>query len=324
MRIATGQYEAASETELKFAAQLGATDVVLNTPQLPGTERWEFMDLVNLRTRCEAHGLRLAAIENTPTSFILDAMLGGPGRDRQIAHYQETIRNVGRAGIPILGFNWMPVGVIRTSWVTRTRGQAVTNSFDLDLACHAPLAFGREYTAAEMWSNYEYFIQAVLPVAEAAGVRLALHPDDPPVATLGGVARIFTSTEAFRRGIDTYDSPHLGIDFCVGTWSEMGAEVLGAIREFGNRRRIIYVHFRDVQGHVPHFTECFLGDGNLHPAEIMDALLAVDFDGLAIYDHSPFLVGDDHHPWRGEAWHTGYLMGLLTASVHARATSARD
>lgn len=318
MRIATGQYTQGSDAELTFAAQLGVEEVVLNTPVLPGDARWELADLVALRRRCESFGLRLAAIENVPMSFLLDAMLGRPRRDLQIEHYQHTIRNMGRAGIPILGFHWMPTGVWRTSWTARTRGGAVTNAFDLELAKHAPLSFDREYTAEELWASYEHFISAVLPVAEEAGVRLALHPDDPPVASLGGVARIFNSLEGFKRGLDLYDSPSLGLDFCVGSWSEMGPGALDAIRYFGERGRIVYVHFRDVQGHVPAFNECFLGEGNLDPAEVMAALLDVGFDGFAMYDHSPAMRGDGTWPERGEAYHTGYLMGLHAAAAHAR------
>jgi mannonate dehydratase len=320
MRIATGQYSHASDAELTFAAQLGVREIVLNTPTLPGDERWEFDDLVALRERCASYGLDLAAIENVPNAFYEDAMLGRPGRDRQIEHYQATIRNMGRAGIPILGFHWMPSGVWRTDWKARGRGGAMTNSFDLALAADAPLTHGREYDADEMWGNYEYFIDAVLPVAEEAGVRLALHPDDPPVPSLGGVARIFGTFEGFARGVDGVGSAHLGIDFCVGSWSEMGdGDVLHALRWFGERDRLAYVHFRDVQGRVPRFTECFLGEGNLRPSDVMDVLLDIGFDGFAMYDHSPEMIGDDGWPWRGEAFATGYLTGLHTAAVHARA-----
>jgi mannonate dehydratase len=240
-------------------------------------------------------------------------MLGLPGADEQLVHYAETIRNMGRAGIPVLGFHWMPNGVWRTTWTARTHTGALTNGFDLELAKNAPLTHGRAFEEEELWATFERFVRTLVPVAEEFGVRLALHPDDPPVPTLGGLPRLFRSFEAFRRGLELVDSPALGLDFCVGSWSEMGTDVLEAIRYFGSRDKIVYVHFRDVDGVVPAFTECALGDGNLDPSEVMDALLEVDFEGFAIFDHAPLLVGDEDWPWRGEAHQTGYLMGLLAA-----------
>ena len=150
---------------LAFAAQLGATGIQLNNPDLPGDRRWEFMDLLNLVTRIEDVGLELFALENTPNSFFDKAMLGLPGRDEQIENYAETIRNLGRAGIPILGFHWMPNSVWRTSRTTPGRGGAEVTSFDIDLARNAPPSFDREYTAEDMWANLEYFLRAVVPVA---------------------------------------------------------------------------------------------------------------------------------------------------------------
>ena len=137
------------------------------------------------------------ALENVPVSFYDKAMLGLPGRDEQIAHMQSTIRNMGRAGIPILGYHWMPNGVWRTQEPATLRGGARGTRFDL--AEHDPdeLTHGREFTSDEMWANYEYYLERILPVAEESNVKLALHPDDPPVETLGGVARIFRNFDGF-------------------------------------------------------------------------------------------------------------------------------
>ena len=181
MRIALGQFNLATDDMLKFAKQLGVDGVLLNTPILPGAKRWEFMDLMRLRVGIEEHGLTLEALENVPLHFYDQAMLGLSTRDEQIENYQETIRNVGRAGIPILGYHWMPNSVWRTSNSTPGRGGALVTSFDLAQVKNAPLSHGRVFGEDEMWKNYEYFMKAVLPVAEEAGVKLALHPDDPPV-----------------------------------------------------------------------------------------------------------------------------------------------
>ena len=120
MRIAIGQFNEPSHERLTFARQLGCSGVLLNTPRLPGTERWEYDDLARLREHIESYGLRLEALENTPVRFYDQAMLGLPGRDEQIANYQATIRNMGRAGIPILGYHWMPNSVWRTPGSTRS------------------------------------------------------------------------------------------------------------------------------------------------------------------------------------------------------------
>ncbi len=313
MRIAIGQFNQLSDERLKFARQIGVSGVLLNTPVLPGEKRWEFMDLLRLRTHVEDYGLRLEALENTPVGFYDRAMLGLPGRDEQIENYRATIRNMGKAGIPILGYHWMPNRVWRTSATTSGRGGAQVTSFDMDLVKDAPLTHDRVFTEEEMWKNYEYFMKAVLPVAEEAGVRLALHPDDPPVASLGGVARLFRDFEGFRRGMEIALSPNSGLDFCVGCWSEMGPGVIEAIRFFGERGKIFYVHFRDVQGTVPRFQECFLGEGNVDVVEAMLVFKKVGFRGFMIDDHVPRMVDDT--PWghRGRALATGYMMALLEA-----------
>ena len=175
-----------------------------------------------------------------------------------------------------------------------------------------------------MWANHQYFLDAVLPVAEEAGVRLALHPDDPPVdVPLGGAARIFTtpaSLVAARR--QAGESPAWGLNFCLGTVSEMGGEaaVNEVIDTLGPVGAICYVHFRDVQGTVPSFRECFLGEGNYNPSRVIRRLADSGFDGFLIDDHVPAIVGDpdtwhditsEAYCSRGRAHAIGYLQGVL-------------
>ncbi len=314
IRIAVGQLRELTNEDLQFAAQVGVKGVQLNNPNLPGDTRWEYMDLLQLRTRAEDAGMRLEALENTPISFYDHAMLGLPDRDEQIENYQETIRNVGRAGIPILGFHWMPNQVWRTSQTTRGRGGSKVTSFDTELAKTSPVTHGREYSAEELWATYCYFIDAVVPVAEEAGVSLALHPDDPPVESLGGVARIMNSFENFKRAMEYRDSPKLGLDFCMGCWSEMmGAGCLEAMEYFGPKGKIFYVHFRDVQGTVPKFQECFLGEGNVNLTRAILTLKKARFTGFLIDDHVPAMVDDSQYGHRARALAIGYMSGLLAA-----------
>ncbi len=319
MRLVIGQFAEASREQLAYAKQLGASGVLLNTPLIPGEKQWEVADLVWLRQRCEAFGLTLEALENTPVRFYDQAMLGTPGRDAQIAHYQQTIRNMAQAGVFVLGFHWMLSDVWRTSNVTPGRGGAKVTAFDAALMDQAfslgakdqPLA--RSLPEEAMWDNFAYFMKAVLPVAESVGVRLALHPDDPPLPRLGDAPRLFYHFEGFRRAIEAFDSPTFGLDFCMGTWSEMGPGVLESLQYFAERNKIVYVHFRDVQGHMPSFQECFLGEGNVDVVKALQILKNAPFEGFIIDDHAPRLVDDSEWGHRGHAFATGYIAGLLDA-----------
>lgn len=319
MRVSVGQFNLATHEILTFAKQMGCGGVLLNTPQLPGDRRWEYGDLRRLRARVESYGLRLEALENTPVGFYESAMLGLPDRDEAIENYQTTIRNVGRAGIPILGYHWMPNSVWRTSSIAPGRGGALCTAFNMQEAADAPLSHDRVYSEDEMWRNYEYFMKAILPVAEEAGVRMALHPDDPPVPSLGGVARLMRSFEGFKKALEIVPSPNSGLDFCMGCWSEMrgGAGVIDALEYFGSRGKIYYVHFRDVQGSAENFQECFIGEGNVDVVEAIRTLRRVGFTGFLIDDHVPHMVDDTNWGHRGRALATGYIMGLLRAAEAA-------
>jgi len=314
MRIAIGQANQLTADIITFANQIGVKDIQFNTPRLPGESRWEYMDLVRLRTSCEDGGLRLNAIENVPIKFYDKAMLGLPGRDEQIENMQAIIRNMGKAGIPIFGYHWMPNGVWRTSTTARARGDAQTTGFDYALAENSPLTHGREFSADEMWQNYAYYIKAMLPVAEEAGVKLALHPDDPPVPMLGGVARIMRNFEGFKRALEIGDSPNHGLDFCVGSWSEMSPEeCLKGLQYFGERGKIFYVHFRDVLGTVPSFREAFIGEGNLNMFNVMKTLKELNFKGFLIDDHVPRMGNDSGWVSLSRAFANGQMITMLDA-----------
>jgi mannonate dehydratase len=338
IRVALGQIPDATPELLAFARQLGLAGVQLNTPELPGDRRWAYEDLLALRQRIESAGLRLEAIENIPNAFYERAMLGLAGRDEDIDNVRETIRNLGRAGVPILGYHFMPASVWRTSVAAPGRGGAVVTAFDLDIATDASRAaevhiarrdrrrdnpferaavfdLGVDLDDGAMWANYRYFMEAIVPVAEEANVRLALHPDDPPVPTLGGVARLFRSVDALRRAMAIAPGPFSGLDLCLGTVSEMGGEpaVLEAIETFGPAGQIVYVHLRDVKGTVPHFEECFIGEGNYDPLRVIRALDRVGFDGFILDDHVPRMVDDTDYMHRGRAHAIGYIQGLLAA-----------
>ena len=327
MKPVIGAIHEVTEEKLEFARQLGATGIIVHSPELSGDGYWEFCDLVNLRTRVEAAGLKLEAIENQPWHFYYKAMLGLPGRDEQIDNWCKTLRNMGAAGIPILGYHFVPLFVWRTSSSTRGRGGAHVTSFDSELAKNAPLMAScfpsfvdtsllpesayHPINDEEMWENFTYFLKAVIPVAEQAGVKMGLHPDDPPVPSLGGVARIMRSVHAFKRVIELVPSDYNGLELCQGCFSEMGANVVEAIKYFGSRKKIFYVHFRDVRGTADNFAETFIDEGQTDMFEAMKAYKEVGFDGPMIVDHTPSIVGDT--PWghRGRAYAFGYIKALM-------------
>lgn len=314
IRIGVGQFREPSDDMLTYIEQLGARDFLMNTASFPGDTQWEYEDLLAARKKADGHGLRLMALENVPRHFYEKAMLGLPGRDEQIAHMQNTIRNMGRAGIPILGVHWMPSGVWSSEPRATRRGGATARRFDLTAHPDDQLTHGRTYTTDEMWETFRYYIERILPVAEEVGVTLAVHPDDPPVATLGGVARIFHSFEGFKRMTDTFDSPNLGLNFCIGCWSEMGGteNVLRGIRYFAPRGKLIYIHFRDVEGTADSFTECFINEGNLaNKLEIMQALKQNGFNSFIIDDHVPHMLDDTRWGHRGRAYAIGYLTAII-------------
>lgn len=337
IRVSLGHVDEYDDDVATFAHQLGLGSVQLHNPgNLPEVDGvWTVPHLQALVDRCTADGLRIEGLENVPASMFWKIQRGLVGRDEQLEKYQATIRNMAAVGLDLLGYNFLVTYVWRTDMRATGRGGAVATAFDLDRALthgnelatykltpHQPLA--EPMTTQQLWANYQYFLDAVLPVAEEVGVRLALHPDDPPVnEPLGGAARIFTSPAAIGEGYSRAGgSPAWGLNFCIGTVSEMGGqaaveEVIDLLAPDG---RIFYCHFRDVIGTVPRFTETFLGGGNLDPAAVVQRLHDRGFDGFMIDDHVPAMIGDAD-TWgdtssrayisRGRAHAIGYLQGVL-------------
>jgi mannonate dehydratase len=317
IRIGVGIGGDAAEEQLIQAQQMGCAGVVVASPKLPWSGGWSYDDLARLRERVEAHDLRLEAIQHTPLDQFDLIRLGLPDHEGALADYLQTIRNLGRAGIPTLAYNWRPNRLYRTGTIAG-RGGAKVTAFDTAQATDLPLSHGREYGADELWATHEAFQRAAVPVAVEAGVTLALHPDDPPGVPLGGVARIMSDFAAFNRAAETAAAiapTGWGLLFCVGCWAEIGgtAEVLRGIRHFAAQGRIAYVHFRDVQGTAECFNECFPGEGVVNVTAVMQTLVASSFAGLIIDDHAPMMIGDSGWAPKSRAYQTGYLQGLLRA-----------
>lgn len=331
-----------SDERLQFCRQIGVEDVFLDHRDPHGDVFADegsrddetipidegivpsVSDLVQARRRAEDAGLRLMGIQSLSYNVYGKIMLGKDESEQQLETIKQLVRNVGEANIPILGYQWNPRGVVpmRTSQTVRLRGDARGRGFDIeDLADpYEPIPeLEREYTEAELWENYEAFLAEILPVAEEAGVQLALHPADPPtVAQLGGIPRLFRNVEAFERAMDAVPSENHGLKLCLGCFSEMPeTDVEDVIRTFGERDDIVFVHFRDVIGTWPSFTETFLDDdqSNFDALSAIRVLRDVGFDGVVVPDHVPEIVDDTEWGHRSRAHAVAYLNGLLACDV---------
>jgi len=247
----------------------------------------------------------------------LRIQLGQLGRDEDIEEFRTFLQDLGRLGIPVAKIDFHPANTYTTTMVQTPRGYT-SRQFDVDdfRQKAEKQAFERQYSAEEIWANYTYFLKAVLPVTEKANVRLALHPDDPPLAMMNGVAKIFVNDDGYRRAEKVAGgSKHWGLMFCVGTWGEggerMGKDIFGMIRDFGARGKIQAVHFRNVSSPLPRFHETFMDDGYLDMYQVMKALRAVRFGGSMVPDHIPALPGDRGINRGGTAYCITYMRSLL-------------
>lgn len=306
-----------SDEELRFVKQLGVGYVNIGTRGEQATAE----NFLRLRQKVEAAGLKVWNIGNSDVHNMEEVTLNLPGRDEKIEEYKNYLRNLAKAGIYYTTYAHMGNGIWSTGRET-IRGGATARAFDLAKAeegrwsgktFKAPLTHGRKYTKEEIWDNYTYFIKQVVPVAEELGIRIGIHPDDPPVPELGGVPRcIFSSFDGYKRAFEIAGSPNVGMCLCVGCWLEgeelMGKDVLETIRYFGQQGKIFKVHFRNVTAPLPHFVETFVDDGYMDMYKVMKALREVNFDGNIIPDHIPAMVGGRH---AATAYSIAYMKAML-------------
>jgi mannonate dehydratase len=334
MKLGLGLYDGMVTVDnLRFAKQMSATHIVAHLPQntLPSTKEgyWSYEDLRDLQQLVASEGLTLEAIENFAPHHWDQILLDGPGRDHQMENLKKTIRNMGKAGIPIMGYYFSLAGVWGRVWGPFARGGAEAVGYLEDQAPEqtpipqgevwgqkttdnpAPGDIGR-VSREEMWQRLAYFLQNLTPVAEEAGVRLAAHPDDPPLPELRQTGRLITHPDHYQRLLDMVPSQHNGLEFCQGTITEMpNADVYAAIRQYAATGRICYVHFRNVRGKAPNYREVFLDEGD---ADMIDALRIYrtnGYTGVFIPDHTPHTACTA--PWHaGMAYALGYLRAAMT------------
>jgi mannonate dehydratase len=296
---------------LRFLRQMGVEKVEVRIP----SEASSYDDICRVRDTVQGGGLGLHEIMLADRYSCRPIALGLPESGAEINLFKRFIRDLGRAGVGIMTYAWHTGGAYATGR-TETRGCS-TRLFQLAEAQALPDAYERRYSHDELWDNYAAFIREILPVAEDHGVRLQLHPNDPPVDHQG-VPRLFSSRVAFRRAMEIAGySPHSGILFCVGCFAEMfgpegsGEDVAGAIYEFGSRGHIFQVHFRNISSPMPDFHETFPDNGYLDMYRIMTALAEVGYDGMVVPDHVPQLGGETGDA--GEAYILGYIRALIQA-----------
>lgn len=304
-----------------LAKQLGVDHAVGGLPWEEKIEKpWDLMPLIRMKQRFQDFGLELTVIESMPPSN--EIKLGTAGRDAEIEQFQRFLVNMGAAGIPVLCYNFMAqFNWFRTSTTTRTRGGALVSSYDHSLMKDAPLTEAGIVSEEQLWENLHYFMEQIVPVAEQAKVRLALHPDDPPITPIRGVSRIFRSAAALQKAIDLVPSDYNGITLCQGTLATAGDDIPGVIRQFAGQNKLFFVHFRDVVGTPEKFEETFHDNGKTDMLGAMHTYYEVGFNGPARPDHVPTMEGEDNanpgYETLGRLYGIGYIRGLMEAAAAA-------
>jgi mannonate dehydratase len=304
----------------KLARQCGIRHVVAGMDfegsAALGIAPWSLDGLARVKGSYEQAGFEVSVLESRPP--LNRAKLGLQGGDEEIETACELIRAMGELGIRVWCYEWMAVlNWVRTSKAVPSRGGALVTGFDRAAIADAPLTEAGVVSEELLWSSLRRFLERVIPVAEKAGVLLAMHPDDPPLSPLRGLGRIMRSVENFQRLLDLVPSPVNGITLCQGNFALMTDDLPGAIRHFGSQGKIFFAHMRDVRGTPEHFVETFHDDGQTDMLGCMRAYAETGFDGVCRPDHVPTLEGERNdspgYQALGRLFAIGYLRGLHEA-----------
>ena len=352
MKLGFGLYRhQLNDDHFRFARQCGATHLVVhwvdyfrssrsNNPNdqpvgddsgwgLAGDpdQLWDRQNFEELRDRAAAHDLQIAAIENFDPAHWHDVLLDGPKKGQQLENLKSIIRAVGAAGIPVMGYNFSIAGVagrVKGAW-----GRGGAEVVGVSGPCDTPIPNGMVWNMVydrtapagylapisheELWRRHGEFLDAIIPVAEEAGVTLAAHPDDPPMPTVRGQPRLVYQPGMYQRLIDRHSSPRNALEFCIGTLAEMtDGGVYEAVDTYSRQKRLAYVHLRNVRGKAPHYQETFVDEGDIDMLRVLQILQKNGFDGVVIPDHAPQMTC-------GAPWHAGvaYACGWLKAAIQS-------
>ena len=330
MKLGLGIYRNMfTQENFRFAKQAGATHIVAHMLGWPGDQvdpLWNYDELLNLRKAINAEGLELAALENFDPILWYDIILDGPRKIEQMENLKRIIRDLGRVGIPVMGYNFSVANVwghTRGPWA---RGGAETVAFlnpeqppipngeiwNTVYDKNAPTGTVGPITSEQHWARYKWFLDEIIPVAEEAGVRMASHPDDPPLATLRGTARMVYQPHLYQKLLDLHPSPSHACEFCLGTIAEMTEDdPYWAIDKYSKQGNIAYIHFRNVRGKVPSYYEVFIDEGDVDMFKILRILKRNNYEGVLIPDHTPAM--SCAAPWHaGMAFALGYMKAAIT------------
>ena len=288
-------------------------------------ELWSVEELLALKQQVEDAELELAAIENIDPIFWYDVLLDGPRRDEQVENVKILVHRLGQVGIPILGYNFSIAGVTGRITDHFARGGAL--SVGMDAPYDVPMPLGMVWnmiydpnapagtlpsvTPEQLWGRYARFINDLLPVAEEAGVTLALHPDDPPLPTVRQQPRLVYQPDLYQRLVEINPSPANQFELCLGTLAEMTeGDLYQALDRYTREHRVAYIHLRNIMGKAPHYRETFIDDGDIDMVRVMEILQQNQFEGVVIPDHTPQM--SCLAPWHaGMAHALGFMAGLL-------------
>ncbi len=311
----------AEKRKVEFGKQLNVLGAVGGiNPRMVGLTNvngWDYEAVAAVKNAWDKVGLKLEVVEGPP-SLSEKTKLGLEGRDQEIENFFTLMKNLSKAGIDTICYNWMPV----ISWARTTtdrpgRGGALVTAFDYEDIKDNTLTKYGEVSKESLWKNLEYFLKAAVPVAEKYGIRLAMHPDDPQVDSIRGISRIMTTVDAFKRMADIYPSPSNGITMCQGNFSLMGEDIPTVVKYFGKRNLIHFVHFRNVRGGKMNFVETFHDEGQIDMYEAMKAYIEIGFKGPLRPDHVPTMAGDSNanpgYSPLGSLYAAGYIRGLIEA-----------
>jgi len=352
MKLGLGLYRhMLNDEHYEFAKQCGATHIVVHltdyfshnkksADQPIGDQRgwglagdgelWSLEFLQSIVNDLSKHGLQLEAIENFDPAMWHDVLLDGPKKEEQIAQLKEQIRIVGAAGIPIVGYNFSLAGVSSREKAPYARGNAISvgmeggvdetpipNGMVWNMVYNenAPEGTIEEIDHQTLWDRLTYFLNELVPVAEEAGVRLAAHPDDPPMPYVRKSPRLVYQPSMYQTLLDIYPSKANGLEYCLGSIAEMTeGDVYEATDQYSQQNAIGYIHFRNVKGKVPYYKESFIDEGDIDMLRILRILKKNNFDGVLIPDHTPLVTCDA--PWyAGMAYAMGYMKAAMKATA---------
>jgi mannonate dehydratase len=350
MKLGLGLYRHMLTREnFRFAKQAGATHIVahytdyfrggaLNSreDQPTGSTQgwgmageadrlWSFEELNKLRLAVEEEGLQLEALENFDPAHWYDVLLDGPKKQEQMENVKTLIRNLGRAGIPVMGYNFSLAGVAGRVKGPFARGGA--ESVGMDGPEDTPMPNGMVWnmvvdsnadegnvpfaTSEELWRRLEFFLEEILPVAEEAGVKMAAHPDDPPCESVRAQPRLVYQPHLYQKLLDLNPNPANTLEFCIGSLAEMTeGDIYQVVETYSAQEKIAYVHFRNVRGKVPFYKETFIDEGDVDMIRVLRIFQKNNYSGVLIPDHTPQMTCD-------APWHAGmaYALGYLKAAI---------